>query len=169
MSGLYKVSKEKLSQDSIPHRNLGLWLNPVDEKEVITPCGEVYTQEMADEGELPTVGMECCAYIYAETSRQGNPNNSWVNGEFVRKCKAPNGGSCFIFKAEDGVHHVINANSHFKPIEPPKTVSEKAFDKFLDDQYNSTISEFQKSESDRDFIEGLQSAWNAAIKYGSAT
>ena len=42
---------------------------------------------------------------------------------------------------------------------------EKAFDKFLSDEYNSNIEEFQGSELYVDFIVGLQSAWKAAINF----
>ena len=99
----------------------------------------VYTQEMADNGELPSVGMECMAYIYAGTSKQGNPMNSWVDGEFIGKCKSSNGGFCFVFKAKDDIHHVINANSHFKPIDT-RTKKEKAIDEFMAENLKGGIS-----------------------------
>jgi hypothetical protein len=64
-----------------------------------------------------------------------------------------NSDVCFTITANHG---------WFKPIIPPKTVKEKAFDKFLDDNYNSTKEEFTKSQSDRDFIDGLELAFNYA-------
>jgi len=56
--------------------------------------------------------------------------------------------------------------AQFKPIDT-RTESDKGFDKFLSDEYNSNIAEFQGSESDVDFIVGLQSAWKAAINFKS--
>jgi len=52
----------------------------------------------------------------------------------------------------------------FKPIDS-RDDEEKAFDKFLSDEYNSNIEEFQGSELYVDFIVGLQSAWKAAINF----
>tara|TARA_R110002033_G_scaffold99064_1_gene147396 strand:- start:1915 stop:2556 length:642 start_codon:yes stop_codon:yes gene_type:complete len=113
--------------------NHGHYLNYVDADKALLKNENnplVYTQEMADDGELPSVGMECMAYIYAGTSKQGNPMNSWVDGEFIGKCKSSNGGFCFVFKAKDDIHHVINANSHFKPIDT-RTKKEKAIDEIF--------------------------------------
>jgi len=62
---------------------------------------------------------------------------------------------------------VVNGNrqSHKGWTIDTLTDNEKAFDKFLSDEYNSNITEFQGSESDVDFIVGLQSAWKAAINF----
>lgn len=116
--------------------NHGHYLNYVDADKTLLEKENnplVYTQEMADNGELPSVGMECMAYIYANTSKQGNPMNSWVDGEFIGKCKSSNGGFCFVFKAKDDIHHVINANSHFKPIDT-RTKKEKAIDEIFNNR-----------------------------------
>ncbi len=108
----------------------------------------VYTQAMADNGELPSVGMECC---YSTSSAV-----VW------NKCTVIAYYDGFVWTSDNGVRPL--ANTRFKPLTPPKTDKEKAFDKFLDINYNSTRDEFLKSESDRDFIEGLELAFNAGIQ-----
>jgi hypothetical protein len=105
---------------------------------------ETYTQAMADAGELPSVGME------------------YQNGIILVE---PDFDGMYVVR-EQGVS-IIAALSAIKPLTPPKADNEKAFDKFLYDDYSSTKADFSKSESDKDFVEGLESAFNAGIKVGA--
>lgn len=120
---------------------------PVYTKEYFTPCSPVYTQDMADSGELPSVGMECCY--------------SGVLGNIWNKCTIIAYYDGFVWTSDNGIRAL--KSTKFKPLDT-RTDNEKAFDKFLDINYNSTRDEFSKSESDRDFIEGLELAFNAGIQ-----
>lgn len=104
----------------------------------------VFTQDMFDAGESLDIGM-----MFATEAGEYHVDN--INDKSI----------CFI--DEDGFFIGIPIGKA-KPIDT-RTDSEKAFDKFLSDQYNSNIAEFQGSESDVDFITGLQSAWKAAINF----
>lgn len=53
---LYTVSDVRSCKDSILSNN-GLWINPVEDS--IADDKPVYTQDMKDNGELPSVGMMC--------------------------------------------------------------------------------------------------------------
>ena len=109
----------------------------------------VYTQAMKDNGEQVPLGVDCL---------WGGHNYNYV------PCKILCIDDSQFFMLVDGVHGIVGNPTNFKPLTPPKTDNEKAFDKFLSDDYSSTREDFSKSESDRDFIEGLESAFNAGIK-----
>ena len=99
----------------------------------------VFTQAMADNGELPVVGMECQGYVLADTGEQTPSRSGWVEGRFTGKATAPNGGKCFLFTCNMGDDYVINANSHIKPIDT-RTDKEKAIDDLDKFQAASLIS-----------------------------
>ena len=60
MNKLYEVSAIRSCEDSIPHDTLGIWLNPIEDNQPPKPVtlSSVYTQEMKENGEIPSVGME---------------------------------------------------------------------------------------------------------------
>ena len=117
------------------------------ENKLEKPAQPVFTQAMADAGELPVVGMNCQGYVLAETKKQGRSCDKWVEGVFIQKSQAPNGGICFLFKCDNGHYYTLNSVSHFKPIDT-RTDKEKA----LDELYKF----FQENNSRHDgFIIGL--------------
>ena len=129
----------------------------------LTPRPEdkpVYTQADCDAGVLPSVGVECLVI--------GNDDDDYYNCEILmhRNIGETLVVAVFVIKNFDGLPYYYShcTRGHFKPLDN-RDDEEKAFDKFLSDEYNSNIAEFQGSESDVDFIVGLQSAWKAAINF----
>ncbi len=90
----------------------------------------VFTQAMADNGELPGKGVKCQGYVLAETKAQGQPCNKWIEGYFIQKAQGPNGGMCFLFESAGGHSYILNAESHIKPIDT-RTDKEKAIAKAI--------------------------------------
>lgn len=87
----------------------------------------VYTQEMADNGELPCTGSLCQGYILADTVTQGVPLNQWIDGVYLKAATSANGGRCFLFKGDNNTDYVINAASYIRPIDT-RTDEQKAID-----------------------------------------
>jgi len=89
----------------------------------VTPCGEVYTQAMSDNGVLPSVGMECKVKSNALKS---------FNGLMVRIIginKHSDGDNIFTFENElEGIGCATILA--FKPIEPPIELIEKGIYRF---------------------------------------
>ena len=87
----------------------------------------VFTQAMADNGELPSVGMECFG-----TSSRGLVMTSWKKGFII--FFSP---TYTIFKSSNGIefccNHRLGQDFKYKPLTPPKTDKEKA----IDDMYKS--------------------------------
>jgi len=114
----------------------------------------IFTQAMHESGTLPLVGMECMVV-----------DISLMNHEYEKCVILFIGIHKVVYTSESCIERFSNLDEvKFKPVDN-RDDEEKAFDKFLSDEYNSNIAEFQGSESDVDFIVGLQSAWKAAINF----
>ena len=114
----------------------------------------VYTQAMANHNILPEVGAWVMVQGYVYKSSDLDWFEVEVLGHYEEKVIAE---SC-------SEANRVQLFDKFKPIDT-RTGEEKAFDKFLDDKYNSKIAEFQSSQADRDFIEGLQLAFNSGVTF----
>lgn len=72
-----------------------------------------YTQAMADNGELPSVGMECVG-----TSSRGPVMTSWEKGSII--FTSP---TYTIFKTSNGIefccNHLVGQDFKYKPLTPP--------------------------------------------------
>lgn len=118
----------------------------------------IYTQAMSDAGELPCVGMECMAKLKHQSY------DHWGKVYIIGHSQD---GKWLVFSDAFNTlsqHHIDNGTYEFKPIDT-RTDKEKAFDKFLDDNYNCKISDFKSSQSDKDFIEGLQLAFDSGVTF----
>lgn len=104
--------------------NIKFKWRPLITKEQTEEHAPVYTQAMADDGELPENGAKCQGYVLAETKNQGKPCDKWIEGVFIQKSQSPNGGMCFLFKCDSGHYYTLGSVSHFKPIDT-KTDKEK--------------------------------------------
>jgi hypothetical protein len=73
----------------------------------------VFTQEMCDNGELPSVGMECVG-----TSSRGLVMTSWEKGSII--FASP---TYTIFKTSNGIefccNHLVGQDFKYKPLTPP--------------------------------------------------
>ena len=119
------------------------------------PIGSpTYTQAMANHNILPKVGVWVMVQGYAYKGSDLDWFKVEVLGHYEGKVIAE---SC-------SEANRVQLFDKFKPIDT-RTGEEKAFDKFLDDKYNSKIAEFQSSQADRDFIEGLQLAFNSGVTF----
>jgi len=68
-----------------------------------------------EQGDIPTIGDRCEAYILAETEKQGHQMNRWASGKFIGKALADNGGIALLVECDDGWTHVINGFSYVRP------------------------------------------------------
>ena len=108
---------------------------------------EVYTQEMADNGALPSVGMECVG-----TSSRGAIMTSWRKGSITF-----NSPTYTIFKTNNGIefccNHLLGQNFTFKPLTPPiELIDGKAYQFYGTDNrkklgfYNSARDKFTNND-----------------------
>jgi len=75
----------------------------------------VYTQAMADKGELPLVGMECLFFKDSKLAKA-----DWFKGVFAGKSFSPVGNAVFLFVDNNTRStHFVESTCHFKPITPP--------------------------------------------------
>ena len=109
----------------------------------------IYTKEMVDAGVMPSVGMEVMHLSVKKVVMLLADSNSK-----------------YALKSVNDFYSLALAHD-IKPLDT-RTDKEKAFDKFLDDNYNSTKEEFCKSQSDRDFIEGLELAFNHGVTWSKS-
>lgn len=65
---------------------------------------------------FPPGGVECEAYIYADTIGQGKIKAKWVDGYAGCKAIAGNGGYGCIFIQQNGAIHFVESEIHFRPI-----------------------------------------------------
>lgn len=132
--------------------------NP-DERE-LSEDKPVYTQAMADAGEFPEVKSDCQGYIFANTKKQGRPFDKWVDGVFIGKAKAANGGYCIQFKDTDGVIHILNSGSHIKPMDN-RTDREKA----INDLFNLDEKICNDTEWHANFLDAIIAGKIHGIEY----
>ena len=119
----------------------------------------VFTQAMSDNGELPEKGVKCQGYVLAETKTQGQPCNKWIEGYFIKKAQAPNGGMCFLFESAGGHSYILNAESHIKPIDT-RTDKEKA----VDDIRKITMPD-KLTEVEWDIVAAIRSGQITGVKW----
>jgi hypothetical protein len=76
----------------------------------------IYTQEMHDNGEWPTVGMRLQGFVLSDTSC-----NKWIEGVFAGMSQPPTGGFHFLLECGKGDCYAIHDMLHIKPLPPVKT------------------------------------------------
>ena len=105
----------------------------------------VYTQAMCDNGEWPSVGMECLINF-------PDIDNAWYKYtiDFMGK-------HTFIATCEDVSERFGHSDDvHFKPLTPPKTDKEKAIDQIYDSVYaNKVIHNSVRDGHDDSIIEAV--------------
>jgi hypothetical protein len=107
-----------------------------------------YTQEMTDNGELPSVGMGCIAF---DGKSETKVTVAHINNKNQFACRDDN-GDYFIHCPED-------IDESFKPLTPPKTDKEKAIELYILQQPPLTVNE----------AELIKNAFSAGVSFQSLT
>jgi hypothetical protein len=110
----------------------------------------VYTQEMAYNGVLPSVGMELLFFKDSKMTK-----NKWTRGTFAGKAYSPGGCAVFLFTDhETKSTHIVDLDIQFKPLTPPVELIEGKAYQF--DIGKKTRLGFFKGSG---FLGGIRSYW----------
>ena len=148
MNGYWHLDNETLT----PAPDFGIRETKFFHRVVAKP---IYTQAMCDAGDLPSVGMKCLMTI----SKKDKGTAGYI--EFKNEIG-------FLFRYADNNlcdFYESCINILFEPIDN-QTPKKKAFDDYLDSEYNLSKNEFLEASSEDDiFVTKLESAFNAGVKW----